>query len=721
MLKKCLSLLLAALALTFVPTALAAGDFSVPQALSDTVRSLSGDEMDLFLPYDIDGDGTAELACLYVETIPHDGWSVQYIHCDVYQVDGTGRAVQVYTNGEGDALAGAPGFYLVEVDYEGVRRLAYKYTNFDSVSVTDYTVFTPIAGGGVRAHVMHAGIDVADQVLPPEYTLDGAPIGQGEFDALEASAAVRGALGGNTPADYDPALTAQEFLAAYDGGPAEQQLDEMGEVSAPGDLVSMGTKLVKLTEDMEYTDKGIDVDQMDLIPWMREHIDYFYDDAGNLVRELSTRQGLLSSGVSPYQEIVYEYDGAGHLIGETTDQETAVFTVDENGRTSLEQWYGTDGSFHRWIRHSYDSAGNETETIQGYGAIDDLSDVMYYRYTLNGDGRPLSVDVHRTVQLDPVTHAIVRDNASEYDTSSDWRDDYYYDDTGTLYHSTTVWGGLTAEREYDQYENLSSLDTYNQGQLILAERYENTYDDKGTLLEVVRRLSSGEVLQTYTYTYGEVGGGPAPAEEEPAAPPPADAAPAPGGQLTEEENYDLLRTYWINNIGQDCAGEMADVDRDGLADFIYVDWFSDDGILRSYVLTVKNGAVKSILLDEGTDAHVSGYFNLFVKVDDATGTADLIDYTDAMYQGYGSCSFSVFHLDREGNRVETGGLTVASAGGSPITDAQLEDFDRRAVQLLENTVCLHDSGLDDILMNVTMILYPQVSTNYIFDMGIEYE
>ena len=140
----------------------------------------------------------------------------------------------------------------------------------------------------------------------------------------------------------------------------------------------------------------------------------------------------------------------------------------------------------------------------------------------------------------------------------------------------------------------------------------------------------------------------------------------------------------------------------------------------SSIFIQKNGAVKTILLDEGTDSHVSGYFNLFVRTDEAQGTADLIDYTDAMYQGYGSCTFSVFHLDQEGNRVETDSLTVESVGDSPITDAQLADFDRQAVQLLDRTACYYASGLDDILMQAN-ILYPQISTNWIFDMGIVYE
>lgn len=199
------------------PAETAAPDMAADPALwAELIESISPPKdpdsympEDRFLLYDCDADGQSELLAITCA-------DAMYTFCDVYGLDEEGQPTRLFTN-DGGVLAGGPVFQFVEMELEGERYLAYRFSNFDGGTYGSYLMLAPAEDGSLEG-VHELAWDqrgAADEFSEPEsYTLDGEVIALDEAETILASVTVLAdqyATYADEP--IDKAMTPAEFLA----------------------------------------------------------------------------------------------------------------------------------------------------------------------------------------------------------------------------------------------------------------------------------------------------------------------------------------------------------------------------------------------------------------------------------------------------------------------------------------------------------------------------
>lgn len=193
-------------------------------------------------------------------------------------------------------------------------------------------------------------------------------------------------------------------------------------------------------------------------------------------------------------------------------------------------------------------------------------------------------------------------------------------------------------------------------------------------------------------------------------------------QLTEEENMQLIGEYFAEKFALGCTVFAADVNEDGMQDVIVVDDQSNPGLVDGYILTVRDGEVICIHDKEGSKSH-SGGFNWFLSYDDADGTADLIEYVDEMWQGYGTCEVVEYFLDANGQRVEVQRFGVGDGyngtcdASGAVLEEQLDAFNEDVEDFLYHKVYLHAVTCP---CDMDSMMIPQGSAELLFGLVDEY-
>ena len=619
----------------------AAGTGYLPDALIGVAEQMAAENDARFLAYDVNGDGSSELAVLYCE-------GGQMLYCWLFGMDMIGNPVMIFCN-DGELLAGSPECSMVEVSFEGAIRLAYRYHNFNNVRIDDYTIFVPGSDGTVTTRTLRAEEDVAGAVGYSRFWQDGAEISAEQFHAVhDAAVVLASAYQPGSGMAADSSVTLEQLKASAAQGPAAPE-------TAPEQEAAEGAALLEM--DTSLTELGANIDAPDIATWRSSREVYTYGVQGELVREELYYDGKLSSVTD------YRYDGTERLTGKS------------------ETWSGGGA----WTVYGYDSAGRMVAEVRGTGPEGDFDQrLLYWKYTYDETGCEIREEYGIALSMDPNTFEVLLPD----ETAGRWSEEYYYNDDGSLARSYTQDGRFFTWRYYDGRGNMATEEFYSAddaGTPYRVVNYENTYDAAGHLIDTSVTLSSGEPLAEVSYIYAGAG----PAAEVGGAPP----TPYAGA----DQDLAMLQSYWMENIAMDWVGVFGDVDRDGRTDFVYVDEPDANGMRRAYVLTVKDGSVRSIQLEEGSDTHLAGYLNLFVKVDEATGQADIITMQSDMYQGYGSISFVRYCLDASGNKVELGRITAASVGADPVSEGAYNAYLMGAQAMVSGAYCLAAAGCDDVV------------------------
>ena len=192
----------------------------------------------------------------------------------------------------------------------------------------------------------------------------------------------------------------------------------------------------------------------------------------------------------------------------------------------------------------------------------------------------------------------------------------------------------------------------------------------------------------------------------------SDAIPAASTSISDEENWELIAEYFLANFPNNIMTVSADVDRDGLADCIFVDDKTDEYARYGYVLTVKDGKVQSYLLKEGGETHLQGFFCWYLDYDE-DGNAFFIEYDSAMWQGVGTLSLASYFLDENGSRMRLDEYTVGDENGHNepsglMKNSVYNDFFTEGARWLDHALVLHHAGPWEFGDNVS-VSYSQVS------------
>ena len=506
--------LMVSLAAAGAPTAQAAGVGRLPKVLLETAEQQAAEHDDpRFLIYDVDGDGSGELAVLYCED--------EHLFCRLFGLDRAGNAVEIFSNG-GELLAGSPDCWMVEITFEGAARLAYRYHNFGGTAIEEYTVFVPSPSGAVETHTLRAEEDVAGDVGYSLYWQDGAEITTDQFHAIHDNGVVlAGVWQPGDGVSTDSAMGISQLEAAYG---TQKPAGEAAPAEAAGSVPETGV-------------------------WEVYQSDY--------------NQIIFQPEAHRYVATIDLLEAYGSVVG--------TYSEDGSGRLDCQVEYKNFGE-------SYSDDPSTSFVLQRSGDRLDVPKQVWYLYPGQTVFR-----YDRSFTVEP-----------ESGTGTTTADVNFRSGPGTDYFNMTLlYAGLPVTvtgRVGDWYRVEYRVgEDYTPG-FISAEYVEMDTKTAAAAGQAKERPEEG-VIQT--------------------------PVPADGGDV----NYDLLRSYWIENVGEDCSGVFGDVDGDGQDDFIYVDDFSGAEEVRGYVLTVKDGAVRSILVEEAVPVHMDGYFNLFVRSnDDGTST-----------------------------------------------------------------------------------------------------
>lgn len=569
----------------------AAGGGQLPAVLLEKARELAGSYEAGFLVYDVDGDGSGELAALYRD-------SKDFVFCEAFGLDPNGNAMEIFNSG-GELLAGSPGFTLEEVVFEGERRLAYHYHNFSGTAIDDLTIFVPASGGAIGTRTMRAEEDVAGDVGYSLYWQDGAEISAEAFHAVSDSAVVL------MPDENGRGMDISQLTAEY-GSRAAGAEAETAEASG----------LVTETGDWEVYLS--DYNQI-----------FFQQEAHKFVATIDLLE-LYGAVVGSYSE-----DSAGRILCQVEYKNFGKGYSDDDSTSFVLQRSGSRLDVPEQVWNLY--PGNTVFTYAGSFTVEPDS----------GSGK-------------------LTGNGVRFRSGPGM--DYF------------IMAGLDAGVP-----------------VTITGRVGDWYRVEYGTGELYSPITPGFVHSEYVE------------KDAPAA----GAAQTKGAASGGDENIEKLTDYWNSSVGLDCHGVLGDVDRDGQADLIYVD---ETDIVRGHVLTVKDGEVRSIVVEQAAPVHADGYFNLFVRVN-GDGTADLINYKDAMFQGFGTCAYTVFHLDGDGNRVETDTLSVSDNVSSPVSSEQLDQFNSSGGALIRGTTCLYTSGLEGIL-SFDGVVFPSETVSQVLEKAL---
>ncbi len=602
--------LMVSLAVAGAPAAQAAGVGRLPKALLETAEQLAAEhDAARFLVYDVDGDGSGELTALYCE-------NDQYLFCRLFGLDRAGNAVEIFSNG-GELLAGSPDCSMLEVNFEGAARLAYRYHNFSGTAIEDYTIFVPSPSGSIQTHTLRAEEDVAGDVGYSLYWQDGAEISTDQFHAIHDNAVdLAGVWVPGDGSTTDSAMEISQLTATYGTRqPAEEP--------APAEVAAA------------IPETGV---------WEVYQSDY--------------NQILFQPEAHRYVATIDLLEAYGSVVG--------TYSEDSSGRIDCQVEYKNFGE-------GYSDDPSTSFVLQRSGTRLDVPSQVWYLYP------------GQTV--------------------------FYYDRSFTVEPESGT-GTTTADVNFrsgpgTDYFNMVQL--YAGLPMVITGRVGDWYRVE---YRVGEHYTPGFINAAYVKMDRKAASDAGEIKERPAEGVIQTPVPAAGS----DANYELLRDYWTNSVGLSCPGVLGDVDRDGQDDLVYVDDTDGQEKVRGYVLTVKNGAVRSTLVEEAVPAHVDGYFNLFVRLN-SDGTADLINYKDAMYQGYGGCAYTVFHLDENGNKVETDSLSVSNNGSSPVSSEQLDRFNSSGGELIRGTTCLYTSGLEG-LVPFDGVVFPQETAGQLLEKAL---
>ncbi len=384
-----------------------------------------------------------------------------------------------------------------------------------------------------------------------------------------------------------------------------------------------------------------------------------YDQYGKLTSEDVYRTDI-DSGEELLYTVTYEYDAADQLVRRRTgDWEYTDYTYDERNRLSEEiSWASYDGMLFVTLAYSYEYDDNDRIT-----------------------GRVCYVPTDMPTSLEPGWESYAAVEEYTYDGSGALSSTYYPGDPISDPSERTTY--------YDGYGNMTSMTSR-----FLPESgftgeddivYENTYDENGNLTQVTV-VQNGQATETTTYSYEYVDD------------PMAIASQTVSAGVTEEESWGMIRSYWQSNVNADCEAARADVTHDGITDLVYVISDADDVMLTANVLTVADGAVQKFEIAYGSDMPHGGTLNLYLTTDQSTGEAFLIEYTNAMWTGWGTLEVETFWLDRYGNRCPTAWLGVGEGYTQPneageISDADLEAFYGQVDSYLSGKTVIHAAYL----------------------------